>query len=221
MRASLPLLLLLWAFPALATDTPDLTPVRKWLAQADDLHTVQADFTQTRALRTLRSPIVTPGHLWFSAPDSLRWELGDPARTIVLRKGPVYFLIQPAKKKAERFAAESIGKQNGPQAFAMMNFPIARDFADYNRQFETLAVTASEGRCHLELLPRDAQSRKFLAAIKIDFETATGRLRSFEFVTRDGSSMRNDFTDVQMNRKFDRSVFEYDFSGYEIVDAKN
>ncbi len=103
----------------------------------------------------------------------------------------------------------------------MMNFPIARDFADFNRQFETLAVSVADNRCHLEILPRDAQAKKMLEAIKIDFETVSGHLLSFELATRDGSSMRSDFTNVRLNQKIDRHVFDYDFTGYEIVDGKN
>jgi len=221
MRLLLPLIFVLCALPARAAEPIDLAPVKKWLARQDELRTVQADFTQTRALKALRDPIVTPGRLWFSAPDSLRWELGDPAKTIVIRKGDIYFVIQPAKKKVERYKADNVGKKGGAMGFAMMNFPIARDFADFNRQFETLAVTSSGDRCHLEILPRDSQAQKFLQAIKMDFDTASGHLLSFELVTREGSSMRNDFTNVRMNQKLDRRVFDYDFTGYEIVDGKN
>ena len=105
--------------------------------------------------------------------------------------------------------------------FAMMNFPIAKDFADFNRQFETLAVNVADNRCHLEILPRDAQAKKMLEAIKIDFETSSGHLLAFELATRDGSSMRSDFTNVRVNQKIDRHLFDYDFTGYEIVDGKN
>ncbi len=221
MRLLLPLLCFLCALPARAAEPPDLAPVRKWLARQDEFHTVQADFTQTRALRALRSPIATPGHIWFGGPDLMRWELGEPAKTIVIRKGDTYFLIQPAKKKVERYKADSIAQKGGAMGFAMMNFPLAKDFADFNRQFETLAVSTAENHCHLEILPRDAQAKKFLEAIKIDFDTTSGHLLSFELVTRDGSSMRSDFTNVRMNQKIERHVFDFDFTGYEIVDGKN
>ena len=56
---------------------------------------------------------------------------------------------------------------------------------------------------------------------RFDFDTTTGHLLSFEMATRDGSSMRSDFTNVHVNQKIDRHVFEYDFTGYEIVDGKN
>ncbi|MDR3402885.1 MAG: outer membrane lipoprotein carrier protein LolA [Chthoniobacter sp.] len=221
MRLLFPFLCLLCALPVFAGEPPDLTPVKKWLIKQDELHTVQADFIQTRALRALRSPIATPGHIWFGGADTLRWELGEPAKTIVIRKGDTYSLIQPAKKKVERYKAASIAKNGGAMGFAMMNFPIAKDFADFTRQFETLTVNVADNRCHLEILPRDAQAKKMLEAIKIDFDTTSGHLISFELATRDGSSMRSDFTNVRLNQKIDRHVFDYDFTGYEIVDGKN
>ncbi|HSI11920.1 MAG TPA: outer membrane lipoprotein carrier protein LolA [Chthoniobacter sp.] len=221
MRLLIPFLTLLCALPALAAEPIDMAPVKKWIARQDELRSVQADFTQTRALRALRSPIATPGHMAFATPDQLRWELGEPAKTIVIRKGDTYTLIQPAKKKAERYKADSIAKKGGAMGFAMMNFPLAKDFADFNRQFETLAVTVTDNRCHLELLPRDAQAKKMLEALKFDFDTVSGHLLSFELTTRDGSSMRSDFSNVRMNQKIDRHVFDYDLTGYEVVDGKN
>jgi outer membrane lipoprotein carrier protein len=221
MRLLLPLLFLICALPVFAGEPLDLTPVKRWLVRQDELRSVQADFTQTRALRALRSPITTPGRMWFATPDLLRWELGEPAKTIVVRKGDTYFLIQPARKKVERYKADSVAKKGGTMGFAMMNFPLAKDFADFNRQFETLTVRVADNRCHLEILPRDAQAKKMLEAIKIDFDTNSGHLLSFELATRDGSSMRSDFANVRMNQKFDRRVFDYDFTGYEIVDGKN
>jgi len=197
---------------------PDLAPIKRWIARQDEFHSVEADFTQTRALRALRSPVAIKGHLWFIAPDALRWELGDPPKTIVIRKGPTYFLIQPARKKVERSAAAGVGKKAG--AFAMMTFPLAKDFNDFNRQFEVLSVTSADERCHFEIAPRDVQERKFLQAIRIDFNTANGHLIAFEMAFRDGSSMRNEFSNVKMNQKIDHRMFDFDFTGYEVTDAR-
>src|SRR4051794_29316403 len=119
MRLALPIPTLLWqaalhaapipppassgAAPAAQSPLPiDLTPIKKWIARQDEFRSVTADLTQTRALRALRSPLSSPGHLWFVAPDTFRWELGDPVKTIVLRKGNSFDVITPAKKRVER-----------------------------------------------------------------------------------------------------------------------
>jgi outer membrane lipoprotein carrier protein len=218
----LPLLFFLVLATTLQAAEPmDLTPVKKWIAQQDEFRSVQADFTQTRALRALRSPVASPGRITFAVPSMLRWELGEPAKTIVIRKGDTYLLIQPAKKKAERIPASNIGQEGGAKGFAMMEFPLASDFADFNKKFEILGVRTEGHRCHLEILPRDAQARKFLSALKIDFDTKTSHMISFEMVTRDGSSMRNEFSNVRVNEKIDRRVFEFDLTGYDVTDGKN
>ena len=46
-----------------------------------------------------------------------------------------------------------------------------------------------------------------------------GHLIAFEMALRDGSSMRNEFSNVRVNQKLDRSVFHYDLTGYEVKDA--
>jgi len=199
---------------------PDLAPIKRWIARQDEFHSVEADYTQTRALRALRSPVAIHGRLWFVTPDLLRWELGDPPKTIVLRKGATYFMVQPAKKKAERSSADALGKKGGMQALAMMSFPLAKDYADFNRRFEVLNVSVAEERCHFEIAPRDVQAKKFLEVIRIDFDTANGHLLVFEMVFRDGSSMRNEFLNVKMNQKIDRHIFDFDFTGYEVIDAR-
>ena len=181
---------------------------------------MEADFTQTRSFHALRDPIASPGHLWFSAPHSFRWELGDPPKTVVLRRGDLCLVIQPAKKHAERLSAADLGGQAGGRGMPMMDFPFAKDFDDFNRRFEVLAVTTRDTRCQVEMLPRDPQMRKLLEVARIDFDTATGFLISFEFVTRDGSSLRNEFTNVRLNGKIDPARYEYDLTDYDVAAAK-
>ena len=208
--------LLFTAAPVFADAPLDLAPLKKWLARQDDFRSVAADFTQTRALRVLRDPVATPGRLWFTSAGALRWELGAPAKTIVLRKGDSLLFINPAKKTAERQPTDRAG---GP-GMAMMRFPLAKDFADFQRQFEVLALSAVDTRTKVEITPRDPQARKFLKLMKIDFDTATGHLHAFEMAFRDGSSMRNEFSNVRVNQKFDRATFDYDLTGYEVKNAK-
>lgn len=215
------LFLLLFASPLAAAETLDFTPVKKWIARQEDFRAVTADFVQSRALRALRSPLKSEGRLWFRAPSSFRWELGKPAKTVVIRKGDFIYIVQPEKKRAERMpAGAAANQQSGAAALAMMEFPFARDFADFQKRFETLAIDTDGTRCRLTLMPRDARARKMLNALKLEFNTTTGHLLSFEIATRDGSSLRNEFSGVEVNPKIAPAVFDFDLTGYEIVDAK-
>lgn len=202
-------------------ESPDLAPIKKWIAGQESVRTVQADFTQTRSYRALRDPLVAKGRLLYGAAvNGLRWEVGEPPKMIYLRKGDSALLIQPAKKRAERVAADLKPGADNPRAFAIPRFPLAKDFADFTRQFEVLSVTTKEGHCHFEVLPREPQAQKFVAAIKIDFETASGQLTAFEIALRDGATMRNDFTNVRLNQKLPSGAFEYDLTGLEVSGDK-
>ena len=219
MRAPLLLSFLLAASPVFAADAPDLTPLKQWITRQKEVRTVQADFMQTRSFRALKDPLTSPGRIYFRAPHAFRWEVGDPAKTIVLRQGDTAYLIQPARKRAERFSATALGTPGGANPLPLLNFPLADSFEDFNRQFEVRAIGVEGTRCHVELLPRDAQSQKFLDGLRLDFDTGTGYLIAFEVRTHDGSTLRNDFSNVRFNEKVP-PVFDYDFTDYNVVDGK-
>ena len=217
-------LLAVWSLArgvAVAGDAPpDLAPLKRWLARQGEVRSVQADFTQTRSFHALRDPLASSGHLWFSAPHSFRWELGDPVKTVVLRVGETAYVIQPPRKHAEHLSTVDPGSPGASNPLPMMNFPMAKSFADFDRQFEVLSLTVTGTRCHIELHPRDPQAGKFLAVLTLDFDTESGYLLAFEARTRDGSSLRNEFNNVRFNAKIDPRVFDFDLTGYEVVDAK-
>ena len=206
--------------PAPAAEPLDLAPLKRWLAHQSEVRSVQADFIQTRSFHALRDPLSSPGHFWFNAPQSFRWELGDPAKTVVLRQGNTAYLIQPSKHHAEHLAATDLGQPGAANPLPMMNFPMAKSFDEFNRQFEVTALSVEGNRCHVDLQPRDPQEAKFLASLALDFDTENGSLLSFEAKTKDGSSLRNEFNNVRLNAKIDPHVFDFDLKGYEVVDAK-
>jgi outer membrane lipoprotein-sorting protein len=214
-----PALLLLLALAGAAL-ADDLAPVRAWIAHQRSVKSIAADFAQTRALRTLRDPVVAHGKFWFRAPSSFRWQIGDPPKTIVLGDDKEIDVIQPRKKLVERSSSDQMSRQARARGFGMMSFPFAADFDDFQEQFEVLAVRTEGNHCHLELLPRDAQARRFLARIALDFDTDSGQLLTFEIVTREGSSMRTEFQNTRVNAPLDPALFRFDTTGYKVRDAK-
>ncbi len=222
MHAPWILLLALAAGSALAAPpAPDLAPVKKWIEQQRNVRTIQADFVQTRALRTLKNPVAAKGRFWFEAPARFRWQIGDPPKTIALGNAKTLYLIQPGKKTADKSPMDQFGGKARPQGLGMMNFPMAADFEEFQRGFEVLSVKVDGTSCRLEGLPRDAQARRFLAKIILDFDTKSGQLLAFEAVTREGSSMRSEFRNVIINGRIDPGVFNYDLTGYRVSDAKS
>lgn len=221
MRAPFLFSLLFLSATAFAEEPPiDYAPVKKWIARQSDFKGVSADFVQSRALRALKSPLKSEGKLWFKAPNFFRWELGQPAKTVVVSKDDYIYVINVAKKKAERTPVGTVSKNAGAAGFGMMSFPFAKNFADFQKQFETLGLSTEDTTCKLSVMPRDARAKKMLSAIKLDFSTESGHLLAFEIVTKDGSSLRNEFSNVVLNPKIAPGTFDFDLTGYEVVDAK-
>lgn len=212
--------LALLSLPLLAAEMINIAPIGKWIAGQSEVRTLTADFTQTRALKTLRDPLANPGKLWFRAPDAFRWELGNPAKSILVRNGENVFLIEPLKKKATRFTSAGLDPKSNAQGLMMMKFPMAKNLEDFKTQFDVIDLQEDDGHYDVSLLPKDMMARKFLKTLNLRFKTSNGELQFFEMITKEGSTLRNDFSNVRLNEKIAPEIFEYDLSGFEVTDAK-
>lgn len=203
-----------------ADQSLDLAPLKVLIAAQRDVRSLSANFTQTRALRTLRSPLKCPGRLWFQAPDWFRWELGEPPKTIILGTPSGVTIIQPDKKRAQKNPPATPGRPGGAEALGMIRFPGGGSFEEFQRLVQVLAIRTVGPTCHLEMLPRDASARG-LSAIKLDFDMRTGHWISLEIVTREGSSILNEFSNVEINPKLDKRIFDFDLTGYKMTDEQD
>jgi outer membrane lipoprotein carrier protein len=208
--------LLLPAFLAVVVSAPaagpDTAVLDRWIARQAAIRSLSADFTQTRALRVLRNPVAAKGRLWFQAPGSFRWEVGAPPKTIVLRQDDDIRVIEPPKKQVKIEAAK-IGQREA----GLMEFPFVRSREDLEKRFEILDLRTADGICRVKLAPRDTQG--FLTGIQLVFDTSSYHLLSLEMTFRDGSSMRNEFSNVQVNEKLPAGTFAFDTAGFEVIDA--
>lgn len=220
MRRAVLLLSPLMAVSALAQDPVDLVPLKNWLSLQKNLRSVEADFVQSRSLRTLRKPITSPGKLWFTANGELHWELGIPPKTVFLRNKEGAFLIQPVKKRFQTLAVGT-GAPGATQGFQMPEFPLAADLGEFTKRFEVLKIEPHPEHCDAEVLPRDAQAKKYVQVLRLRFDPKNGQLHFFEVVGKDGSSLKTEFSNVRLNQKIDPSVFTFDLNGYRSDSEKH
>jgi len=223
----LPLLILLLTMSVnLLGDTQkesveDISPLRAMIALQKSIHTLSADFTQSRSLKTLRDPLISHGKLWIQPQQFFRWELGTPPKTIVIGTPTEITVIQPFKKTAsKKIRSSSIGGTDTSEAFGMMSLPGNGDFDDFQREVRILRTENSAGIFHVEFIPKNTEQVRGLTAIRLDFNSQTGQWIRLEFLTRDGSSIRNDFTDIKTNQKVDPHLFGYNLTGFRISDEK-
>jgi outer membrane lipoprotein-sorting protein len=185
------------------------TVLDAWFAAQKNLRTWSADFIQTRALKTLTWPLVTPGRIAFAMPDEFRWELGQPARTIALRHGEEMLVVYPRLKRAERYPLGAGTPAEWRDAMSLLQAGFPRDRKEFDAQFQILSLMETNGAWQMSLQPKSAFARRMMPELCIGLATNDFSLASTELVFVDGSRMRNDFTNSIMNPPLDEKLFEW------------
>jgi outer membrane lipoprotein-sorting protein len=75
-------------------------------------------------------------------------------------------------------------------------------------RFKLLSAMETNSILQMTLQPRSASARKFIGEIVIGFRTNDFSIAVTEMRFADGSSMRNDFTNVVLNQSIPLEVFE-------------
>lgn len=199
---------LVFALTAAHVSAAELNPlVASWLAAQTNIQSWSADFTQTRALKSLAQPLTATGHVWFAAPNRFRWEVKQPVPTIAVRAPSELLVIYPRLKRVEHFPLT--GNQGGQwrDALALLEAGFPRSQAQLEAQYELLNQSVKDNTCELVLQPRSASARRMMPEIRINFDTKDFSLRGTELHFVDGSVMRNDFHNPVLNPPVDEKVF--------------
>lgn len=200
------LLLACVAAPLVRGAEPLRPEILAWLNTQTNLHTWEADFDQTRALKSLAQPLTATGHVWFAEPNRFRWELGKPAQTIAVRAPDEMLILYPRLKRVEKFP---LGQQAGPwrDVMALLDAGFPRNAADIEGRYNIVSQSVQGPLGKLVLEPKSASARKLMQRITIEFDGARKTLVATELQLADGSSMRNDFKNQVLNPKVDEKLF--------------
>ncbi len=178
-----------------------------WLSSQTNIQTWSATVIQTRTLKALTEPLTATGRVWFAAPDRFRWELGEPPRTIAVRRAGEMLILYPNLKRVERYplAGEGAGPWRDTLALLEAGFP--RGKAELESRFRVVGEQAMHDVHEVTLQPRSASARRLIPQIRIAFGIDDFSLRATELQFADGSRMRNDFTNGVLNPKLEESIF--------------
>lgn len=199
------LLFCVCCFSASASDTNAL--LTAWLNAQTNIHTWSADLIQTRRLKALVQPLTATGHVWFATPNRFRWELGHPPQTIAVKNADEMLVIYPSLKRVERYPLTGRQPAEWRDMLSLLEAGFPRDRADLDSHFKFLSQSVSHDVCEVVLAPNSASARRMMPQMKIAFDTNDFALRTTELEFADGSTMRNDFTNAELNVKIEDSLF--------------
>ena len=133
----------------------------QWFEVQTNLQSWAGDFTQTRTLTVLNQPLVSAGKVWVK-PGEFRWELGQPAQTIVLRRPDQLLIIYPRLKRAEKYPLDAVPTGPMKDALALLDASLPRDRATMEKNFRLLSATETNSILQMTLQPRSEAARKFI-----------------------------------------------------------
>jgi outer membrane lipoprotein-sorting protein len=205
----------LWVVRPLAAAVANDEPVRQWIGKARGLKSVTAEFRQERYLRALNRPLVTPGRLWYRADGALRWQLGEPPKTIALRRGPgaEVTVIEPAARTVRVFATDAAGVKSGAVALLDAGFP--ESYEAFDKRFRLDGLERDDaGAWRVETGLRDNSLSVAVQRMVFVVDPSTFHLRALEVWFRDGSRIVSHFTDLKENAPVPDAVFEEATDGF-------
>jgi len=179
----------------------------KWFEVQTNIQSWSGDFIQTRTLKVLNQPLVSTGKVWVE-PGKFRWELGQPVQTIVLREPDQLLIVYPRFKREEKYPIGAIPSGPIKDALALLDATLPRDRATMEQNFRLLSASETNSILQMTLQPRSESARQFISEIVIGFHTNNLIIAATEMKFADGSSLRNDFTNVAVNQPIGPNRFE-------------
>jgi outer membrane lipoprotein-sorting protein len=190
----------------------------RWFAVQTNMQNWQASFTQTRTLVALAEPLTSSGNIWVK-PGCFRWEIGRPPQTIVVRNPDEMIILYPRFKRAEVYALDKIPPGPIKDAMSLMDISLPRDRASMEEHFQLLSATITNSILQMSLQPKSASARQFIGAVEIGFHTNDFIIADSEMKFADGSTLRNDFTNVAPNQTMDPKLFDTNLpADYSVVE---
>jgi len=202
------LCVLLFVLAAVVSPAADYeAQFNQWFEVQTNLQSWAGDFTQTRTLTVLNRPLTTTGKVWVKRGE-FRWELGQPAQTIVLRLPDQLLIIYPRLKRAEKYPLDAVPTGPMKDALALLDASLPRDRASMEEHFRLVSAAQTNSVLQMTLQPRSEAARKLISQVIIGFHTNDFIIASTTMKFGDGSILQNAFTNIVLNQPLPPDLFE-------------
>jgi outer membrane lipoprotein-sorting protein len=193
---------------------PDLQIVEKWLQSNANTRTLKVEFTQTRSLKAIKSPLSQTGILWLDyATSRFRWQLGDPPKTIVVRLGEKIAIMRTPLKRVEYREAGQSGSGQQSAGFSGLTGGFPKTMGEFQKKYQILS-TNPKGNAHeivTQPLGADAEGvNQFIFVV----DQERFLLKGLIIELKDGSTITTTFQRVDRNLEIAEDLFNPDLSEY-------
>jgi outer membrane lipoprotein-sorting protein len=207
--------------PSRSSGEIDSAPVKKWIARQASVDSFYSEFEQERQLRALKKPLINHGKLWFEAPGSFRWQIGDPPEAIAIQNGERGLVIlNPEKRTARRYTMTELREEERARGASFLESGFPRSWEQFDRNFKLTEMTLNNDVWEATVSLRDRKTAVALRKMVFYIDASTYDLRGFYLRFRDSSSITTRLLNTQKNPVAESGRFEADLRGYEIEEKK-
>lgn len=180
------------------------------------LNSLQASFVQEKHLAIFRDVVRAEGVLYFSRPDSIRFEITKPFHSVLVARGRSVAQFEFIEGRWEKL------RTGGEQVILMVTGQIGSwmqgRFRDEN---DTYAISArEEGLTHVTLTPRDEELARHISSIEIVLNETRSNIARLEIHESRGDYTSITFYEHGHNVEFPKAIFRTSGPTPSIVEGR-
>ncbi len=163
----------------------------RWAAAEATAGNMRVEFQQEVKNPALKQAVKSEGTLWRFADGTFRWELGKPARTVMIKNGPSLRTWDSADGQWKTLAEDDRRFRLWLPLLMGKGLGAATLTKDFNATL--LAVDGSQPE--LILVPKAGMARKYVKEIRLELSAPSLRLRRLTINQADGGSTKLAFAE--------------------------
>lgn len=191
-RLMLPILYSLISIPLMAQQLSEQEIIQKMQAAAQNIKTVQCNFTQTKHMKMLAGEQVSQGRMYCRLPDKLRWEYTSPQTSAIIMDGTDVRMSKGNEENASR------SKFIGEMARLIMNSVAGKCLTD-SKAFQ---VSAREFPAEYvaNLFPLRKEIKRLYSRLILHFDIRQGTVTQVELHEKNGDQTIIELNDIRINK---------------------
>ena len=123
--------------------------------------------------------------------------------------GDTMYVVYPMLKRAERYPMGANTPKQWRDMMSLLQAGLPRNRQEFESTFRLLSMVQTNEVWLLTLQPRSEFARQMMPELHLDVATNNLSLTANELVFVDGSRMRSDYKNAQMNGPVDQSLFQW------------
>lgn len=193
----------------------DLRIVEEWLRTNTGTDSLRVDFVQSRSLKSIKNPISQPGTLWLDyRANQFRWQLGDPAKTIVVSQGDKVAVMRTPLKRVEFRDSSSEGATaSGSPGLSSLTGGFPRTLPEFQQKYRIVEIRSRDNSHEIVTQPLGPEG-KGVDRFRFVIDKERFLLKGLVIDLDDGSTVTTTFKRVIRNPEIQAGVFKPDLTGY-------